>query len=105
MVDIEISPFGEHESRPDEPTGENVPLTPVGGGSTWEPEREQETSFRGGRTQEGKLTDSCVDSLYMEYLSIIAEHLMEPIMITLDMKAGSFTSEAGMSHSPMRIES
>ena len=66
MVDIEISPFGEHESRPDEPTGENIPLTPVGGGSTWEPEREQETSFRGGRTQEGKLTDSCVDSLYME---------------------------------------
>ena len=51
MADIDIDPFGEHESRPEEPTDENIPLdlvTPVGGGSTWEPEREQETSF-GGR--------------------------------------------------------
>ena len=37
MADVDINPFGEHESRPDEPTGENIPLppvTPVGGGST-----------------------------------------------------------------------
>ena len=61
MADIDINPFGEHESRPDKPTGENIPLTPVGG-STWE--CEQEISFRGGRTQEGRLTDSYVDSLY-----------------------------------------
>ena len=58
MADIDIDPFGEHESRPEEPTDENVPLTPVGpegtlhgggpeGGSTWEPEREQETLFGG----------------------------------------------------------
>ena len=47
MADIDIDPFGEHESRTEEPTDENIPLTPVtpGGGSTWEPEREQETSF------------------------------------------------------------
>ena len=52
MADIDIDPFGEHgrtESRPEEPTDENIPLTlvtPVGGGrSSWEPEREQETSF------------------------------------------------------------
>ena len=37
MADIDIDPFGEHESRPEEPTDENIPLTPVGGGSTWEP--------------------------------------------------------------------
>ena len=47
MADVDIDPFGEHdrtESRTDE-TGENIPLTPVGG-STWKPERgEQETSF------------------------------------------------------------
>ena len=52
MADVDIDPFGEHESRPEEPTDENIPLdlvTPVGGGSTWEPEREQETSF-GGRS-------------------------------------------------------
>ena len=65
MADVDVDPFGEHESRPDEPTGENIPLTPVGG-STWEPEHEHETSFRGGRTQEGSLTDSYVDSLYKE---------------------------------------
>ena len=31
-----------------------------------EPEREQETSFGGGKTQQGRLTDSYVDSLYKE---------------------------------------
>ena len=52
MADIDIDPFGAHESRRKEPTDENIPLTPVGpGGSTWEPEREWETSFGGtGRT-------------------------------------------------------
>ena len=51
MVDVEIDPFGEHgrsESRTEEPTDKNIPLTPVtpvGGGSTWEPECERETSF------------------------------------------------------------
>ena len=37
MADIDIDPFGEHESRPEEPTDKNIPLdpvTPVGGGST-----------------------------------------------------------------------
>ena len=47
MADVDIDPFGEHESRTDE-TGENIPFTPIGGGSTWEPDRgEQETSFGG----------------------------------------------------------
>ena len=52
MADIDIDPFGEHESRPEEPTDENISLTPVGGGrSTWKPDRgEQETSF-GGESQ------------------------------------------------------
>ena len=38
MADIDIDPFGEHESRPEE-TGENIPLDPVipGRSSTWEP--------------------------------------------------------------------
>ena len=47
MADIDIDSFGEHESRTEEPTDEDIPLTPVGGGSAWEPEREQETSFGG----------------------------------------------------------
>ena len=51
MADVDIDPFGEHESRPEEPTDEHIPLdpvTPVGGGiSTWELEQKQETSFEG----------------------------------------------------------
>ena len=44
MADVDIDPIGEHESRPEEPTDENIPPDPVtpGGGSTWEPECEQE---------------------------------------------------------------
>ena len=46
MADTDIDPFGEHESRTEEPTDESIPLTPVAPGrSTWEPERKQETSF------------------------------------------------------------
>ena len=51
IADIDIDPFGEHESRPEEPTDEHIPLDPVTPGrSTWEPTREQETSF-GGRSR------------------------------------------------------
>ena len=46
MADIDIDPCGEHGSRTEEPTDEHIPLDPVTlGRSTWEPEREQETSF------------------------------------------------------------
>ena len=56
MADIDIDPFGEHESRPEEPTDEHIPLDPVTPGrSTWELDRgEQETSF-GGESQRTKL--------------------------------------------------
>ena len=46
MADIDIDPFGEHESRPDESMDEHIPLNLVTPGrSTWEPEHKQETSF------------------------------------------------------------
>ena len=52
MADIDIDPFGEHGSRPEEPTDENIPLIPGRRGvQTWDPrpgqstELEQETSF------------------------------------------------------------
>ena len=40
MADVDIDPFREHESRTDDhtETGENIPFTPVGEGSTWEPD-------------------------------------------------------------------
>ena len=71
MADVDIDSFGEHESRPEEPTDEHIslhPVTPVGGRSTWEQEGgEQETSFGGVElTQKQKLTDTYVDSLYKE---------------------------------------
>ena len=63
MADVDIDPFGEHESRPEEPTDENIPLDPVTPGregvETWEPTSEQETLF-GGR--------SCTSILHKEYL-------------------------------------
>ena len=75
MADIDINPFGEHnrtESRTYEPTGENIPLTPVGGGSTWEPEHEQETSFR-GTSQRTKLMKDYVRDLYKKLSENIGE--------------------------------
>ena len=39
MADVDIDPFGEHESRPEEPTDEHIPLDPVTPGrSTREPD-------------------------------------------------------------------
>ena len=42
--------------------GENIPLTPVGG-STWEPEHKQETSF-GGESHRTELLKDYVKDLY-----------------------------------------
>ena len=67
MADIDIDPFGEHESRTEESTDENIPLdpvTPVGGRSTSEPTREQETSFGGRESQRTKLMKDYVRDLY-----------------------------------------
>ena len=66
MADIDIDPFGEHESRTEEPTDENIPLDLVipGRSSTWEPDQgEQETSF-GGESQRTKLMKDYVRDLY-----------------------------------------
>ena len=79
MADIDINPFGEHESRPDNntETGENIPLTPVGRGrgrsSTWEPDRgEQETSL-GGESQRTKLMKDYVRDFYKKLSENIGE--------------------------------
>ena len=77
MADVNIDPFGEHESRTDDntETGENIPFTPVGGGrsSTWEPDRgEQETSF-GGESQRTKLMKDDVGDLYKKLSENVGE--------------------------------
>ena len=75
MADIDIDPFGEHELRTDDhtDTGENIPFTPVGGGSTWESDQgEQETSF-GGESQRTKLMKDYVRDLYKRLSENIGE--------------------------------
>ena len=75
MAGIDIDPFGEHKSRhyDNTETGENIPFTPVGGGSTWEPERgEQETSF-GEESQRTKLMKDYVRDLYKKLSENIGE--------------------------------
>ena len=76
MADVDIDPFGEHELRTDEPTDVNIPLdpvTPVGGRSTWEPTREQETSFGGRESQRTKLMKDYVRNLYKKLSENIDE--------------------------------
>ena len=63
MADVDINQFGEHELRPEEPTGQSIPVTPVGG-STWEPEREQETSFGGRESQRNRVLKDWIEGLY-----------------------------------------
>ena len=74
MADVDIDPFGEHESRPKEPTDEHIPLDPVTQGrSTWEPDRgEQETSF-GGESHRTKLMKDYVRDLYKKLSENIGE--------------------------------
>ena len=94
MADIDIDPFGEHESRPEEPTDEHIPLDPVipGRSSTWEPDRgEQETSFR-GESQRTKLMKDYVRDLYKK----ISENIGEtPELFHYDyfkLKGGDYTT-------------
>ena len=74
MADVDIDPFGEHESRTDEPMDEHIPLDPVTPGrSTWEPDQgEQETSF-GGESQRTKPVKDYVKDLYKKLSENIAE--------------------------------
>ena len=73
MEDVDIDPFGEHESRPEEPTDEFIPLTSVGGGSTFVPAREQETSFGGRESQRTKLMKDYIKDLYKKLSENIGE--------------------------------
>ena len=75
MADLDIDQFGEHESRTEVPTDEHIPLIPGGpeGGSTWEPTREQETSFGGRESQRTELMKDYVKDLYKKLSESIDE--------------------------------
>ena len=75
MAGIDINPFGEHESRTDEPLGECIlsDLVTPGISSTWEPDQgEQETSLR-GESQRTKLMKDYVRDLYKKQSENIGE--------------------------------
>ena len=75
MADVDIDPFGEHESRPEEPTDGHIPLDLVtpGRSSTWEPDQgEQETSF-GGESQRTKLMKDYVKDIYKKLSENVGE--------------------------------
>ena len=74
MADVDIDPFGEHESRPEEPTDEQIPLDLVTPGrSTWEPTHEQETSFGGRESQRTELMKDYVKDLHKKLSENIGE--------------------------------
>ena len=75
MANVDINPFGEHESRPEEPTDERIPFDSVtpGRSSTWETDPgEQETSF-GAESQRTKLMKDYVRDLYKKLAENIGE--------------------------------
>ena len=73
MADIDIDPFGEHKSRPEEMGGgggESIPPTPVGR-STWEPECEQVGGLSDARVRlNAGFVEDKVNGLY----EILSEH-------------------------------
>ena len=100
MADVDIDSFGEHESRPEEPTDEHITLDPVnpGGGSTWEPEHEQETSFgrKSLETLKYEALECFVKSLYKrlsgrdnEPLGMISFHNFDLSQSFNDQKMGA----------------
>ena len=94
MADVDIDPFGEHESRPEESTDEHIPsdLVTPGRSSTWEPDRgEQETSFR-RESQRTKLMKDYVRDLYKKLSENIGETQNYFTMIILNSKVGNYTT-------------
>ena len=93
MADIDIDPFGEHESRPEEPTDEHIPLDPVTPGrSTWEPDRgEQETSI-GGESQRTKLMKIMLKIYIKGYQKTLVKPQNYFTMIIFNSKAENYTT-------------
>ena len=55
MADVDIDPFGEHESRPEELTDEHIPLDPVTPGrSSSDPLGSKALQAHGNQTKESK---------------------------------------------------
>ena len=92
MADFDIDSFGEHESIPEEPMDENIPLTPVGGRSTWEPTREQEKLPGGRESQRTKLMKDYVKDLYKKLSENIGKPQNHFSTIILNLKVRNYTT-------------
>ena len=95
MADVDIDPFGEHESRTDEPADEDIP--PVGG--VYGVTRAQVHVDSGERVGEGLSINQRLTKIFLtvctkRYLSIIPEPLMKSIMIALCVTKIGFTLKA-----------
>ena len=75
MADIDIDPFWKHESRPEEPMDEHIPLDLVtpGRSSTWEPDQGEQETSSGGESQRTKLMKDYVRDLYKRLSENIGE--------------------------------
>ena len=87
MADIDIDPFGEHESRPEEPTDEHIRLDPVtpGRSSTWEPTLEQETSFGGCSTPLRGVRQSQRNRVLINWVEGLYERLSQKLARTSEV--------------------
>ena len=65
----------------------------MGEGSTWEPTREQETSFGGRESKRTKLMKDYVKDLYKKISENIGE-TPEEFHYDYDLKVGNYTKEA-----------
>ena len=99
MADVDTDPFGEHESRPEEPTDEHIPLIPGRRRvQTWDPrpgqstEHEQETSFGRRESQRTKLMKDYVKDLYEKLPENIGETPELFHYDYLNSKVGNYTT-------------
>ena len=75
MAGVDIDPFEEHKLRTDKPTGERVELPEIPRGATWEPEREQETAYRGALLRARAILNAAfVKDKVNELYEILSEH-------------------------------
>ena len=99
MADIDIDPFGEHESRPEE-TGENIPLDLVtpGRSSTWEPDRGESQRTKLIHLEENLKELNSGKIMLKIYIKSYQKTLVKPqnyfAMIILNSKAGNYTTQA-----------
>ena len=89
MADYDdVNQFKDQESRTDKPTDESIPLIPGEGGvPTWNPGREQETSFIKGEILRAKTKEELVEALY-EKLSDKYERTFKAFFDDFDLRNG-----------------